>query len=371
MNNNIKYQHILDINKLDFVYNNIKRNSKHKKKFIKYELFLTSNLFTIYYILKSKCYKHSNYNIFLINDPKFRIIMSETLNDKIVNHLCSNYLLFPILEKKLILTSIATRSGLGTKAGIEYIKKYINKLKINNENFYVLKCDVHKFFYSIDHECLLKKIKSIYKDEDIINILEEIISSTNQTYVNIKIENEIKKYKNLIINSKLSDKEKIKKINELNSIPRYNQGKGLPIGNMTSQILATFYLNDVDHFIKEKLHIKYYIRYMDDFILFHEDRKYLKFCLKEIASKLEEIKLKLNNKTQLVEIHNGFNFLGYKFILKNKKLIIKINKKTKRKISHKCRCKSLLEKEEIIKRYNGTLIFANINGYIHNLKTKK
>ena len=230
MLSNVCYLDILDITKLKYVYYQIKLNSKQKEKFVFYDLFLTSNLFTIMYILRNCQYHHLHYNIFLIHDPKFRIIMSENINDKIVNHLCSQFLLFPILEKKMIKPSVATREGLGTKAGLFYIKKYINSLKENYNHFYVLKCDVHKFFYSIDHNCLMEKMKKIYLDEDILKLLKEIINSTNEEYVNQKIEKEIEKTKRKIIQSKLSLKEKEKRIQELNRIPRYEKGKGLPIG---------------------------------------------------------------------------------------------------------------------------------------------
>lgn len=368
MNNSICYDEILDIIKLKKIYYQIKKNSKHKDKFVRYELFLTSNLFTILFILKERKYQHGYYNIFLISDPKFRVIMSEGLNDKIINHLCSKYLLFPVLEKKMISTSVATRNRMGTKAGVFYIKKYINTLKEKVEKFYVLKCDIHKFFYSIDQNILLQKLKAIYTDRFIEEIIEEIINSTNYSYVNEKIDLEVEKARNNIIHSKLSCKEKRNKLEELNRIPRYQYKKGLPIGNMTSQILATFYLNDIDHYIKEKLHVKYYIRYMDDFILFHEDKTYLKFCLHEIEKKLNEVQLHLNNKTQLIEIHQGFNFLGYRFILKGKKIVVKINKKTKRKLYHECKNKSLREKEAIIKKYNGVFKYSDTNGFLYHLK---
>mgnify|MGYP004538378677 FL=1 len=368
VNNAVCYDDILDIIKLKSIYYQIKKNSKHKDKFVRYELFLTSNLFTLLFILKKKVYHHGRYNLFLISDPKFRIIMSEGLDDKIINHLCSKYLLFPVLERKMISASVATRKEMGTKAGILYIKKYMNILKEKKENFYVLKCDVHKFFYSIDQDVLMQKLKAIYQDEFIIQIMEEIIGSTNYSYINEKIDLEVEKAKNNIIHSRLSLKEKKDKLGELDRIPRYQYKKGLPIGNMTSQILATFYLNDIDHYIKEKLHIKYYIRYMDDFILFHESRTYLQFCLKEIERKLDEVRLHLNNKTQLIEIHQGFNFLGYRFILKGKKIIVKINKKTKRKLCHECKNKSLREKEAIIKKYNGVFKYSDTNGFLFHLK---
>ena len=120
MNNQFNYQTILTIKNLQIIYHQIKLNSRHKEKFLIYELFLTSNLFTI----------------FLIVDPKFRIIMSENINDKIVNHFISQYLLFPTLEPKMIPMSVATRRGKGTDLGIRYIKKYIHSLKEKYDTFF-------------------------------------------------------------------------------------------------------------------------------------------------------------------------------------------------------------------------------------------
>lgn len=156
------------------------------------------------------------------------------------------------------------------------------------------------------------------------NLIELIFS------YNINTTNRIKqKY---IKNLKISNREKELKYLELDRLPLYQKGKGLPIGNMSSQIMAIFYLNDLDHYIKEKLHIKYYVRYMDDLVLFHPDREYLKYCLVKIKERLSLEKLKLNNKTQIYELHQGLSYLGYKFILKDKKLYTLISTKTKARI---------------------------------------
>ena len=138
------------------MYNEIVVNTRFRNKIVRFEFFLASNLITILWVLRNRRYVHGKYNIFLITDPKFRIIMSENISDKIVNRLVSEYILFPVLEKKLISTNVATRKNRGTKAGIYYMKKYINKLKENYDNFYVLKCDIHKFFYFIDYDVLIK-----------------------------------------------------------------------------------------------------------------------------------------------------------------------------------------------------------------------
>lgn len=363
-----KYDDILDIDKIKKVYHEIKCNSKHKEKFVRFELFLLSNFITILTVLKNRNYHHGRYNIFLISDPKYRVIMSENLSDKIINHLLSKYILFPVLENKLIPSNVATRKDKGTKAGIYYMKKYINSLKENHTNFYILKCDILKYFYSIDHEILIKQLEREFTDEDILNIIKEIIDSTNQAYINENIINKVSTERTRILSSKLSKKEKGDKNTSLKKVPLYNNGKGLPIGNMSSQILAIYYLNGLDHFIKEKLRIKYYIRYMDDFILIHHDKEYLKYCLSEIKKELVKLKLQLNNKTTITEIHQGVDFLGYRFLLKEKKLIIKIRKKTKQKLIKKMRNKTLKEKELLLKKYKGNLQNAHTKGLIYYLK---
>lgn len=350
------------------MYNEIVVNTRFRNKIVRFEFFLASNLITILWVLRNRRYVHGKYNIFLITDPKFRIIMSENISDKIVNRLVSEYILFPVLEKKLISTNVATRKNKGTKAGIYYMKKYINKLKENYDNFYVLKCDIYKFFYSIDHDVLIKQLKKVYDDIDIINIIVEIINSTNLDYVNEEIKKYIEMERGVILNSNLNKKEKLNKLKELNRIPLYEKGKGLPIGNMSSQILAIFYLNDLDHFIKEKLNIKYYIRYMDDMILFHHDKDYLKFCLSSISDKLNEIKLRLNNKTQLVDMKRGINFLGYRFVLKDKKLIIKVKKDVKMRMIRSVKKMSLKDRNIFLSKYKGYFKVANSKGLVYNLR---
>lgn len=364
------YNNLVDIDRIIDVYHNIRINSKHKDKLVSYELFFSCNIITIYNVLLNKCYRHQKYNIFLLKGPKYRIIMSEAMSDKIVNHLVSKYVLFPLLESKLIPMNVATRSGRGTKLGIFYIKKYINKLKMNSDKFYVLKCDVFKYFYSIDHDILFDKLRRIINDKDLLDILREIISSTDREYVNEEIDKVIDIEKKRIKDMNLTDWQH--KIGDLERIPLYKKGKGLPIGNMTSQILAIFYLNEIDHFIKEKLRIKCYVRYMDDLILIHPDREYLKYCLSVINEKLVELKLKLNDKTQIVEIHQGFSFFGYKFKLKDKRLYILINSKTKRRIVKKIRYmgkKNTVNRDSIIASYKGYLMNANSGSfrYKHNI----
>ena len=369
-----QYEALLHIEKLMDVYHIIRTNTHHKNKLLVFELFFSCNLFSIYEVLKQKKYRHQLYHVFLIHEPKYRIIMSEVMSDKIVNHLVSKYILFPLIEPKLIPMNVATRPLKGTKAGIFYVKKYVNKLKCHYEKFYVLKCDIHKYFYSIDHEILFEKLKKIIRDPDVYQLLKEIITSTDYDYVNHKIKAVVDKENKRLEEKQVSDL--FYRLQELDRIPYYQKGKGLPIGNMTSQILAVFYLNELDHFIKEKLRIKYYVRYMDDFLLFHPDRDYLQMCYMRLVEKLQELKLHFNQKTQIIEVHHGFCFLGYRFRLKGKKLLILLRGKTKQKLRRKLRYLRKYHpenEEQVLASYYGYLKNADCGNfcYRHHLKIPK
>lgn len=142
---------------------------------------------------------------------------------------------------------------------------------------------------------------------------------------------------------------------------------------MTSQILAIFYLNKLDHFIKEELKIKYYIRYMDDGVLIHEDKEYLKFCLCKIKNLVEnKYKLKLNNKTRIYSSYEGVEFLGFRYIIRNNKLIIKVNTKTKKKFKKKVRILINYDYDKymnVIASYKGHLRYAySSNLLFENIK---
>lgn len=365
----INYDDLLDISKLEDVYHTIKLNSKHRSKIVTFEMFKSANFAMIYSCLENKNYTHGKYNIFIITNPKVRIIMSENMSDKIINHLISKFVLFPLIEPRLIDVNVATRQEKGSKAAILYMKKYINKLKINNDKIYALKCDIHKFFYSIDHEILLNKLKYVIEDHDLFNLVRVIVNSTDYEYINNLIDIEMNRTKKFINKLPISEREKEIKINDLLKIPKHRLGKGLPIGSMTSQIMAVFYLNDLDHFIKEKLKVKYYIRYMDDLILIHTDREYLKYCLNEIDKEVKKIKLELNNKTQIYDLNHGIPFLGYKFVLKNKKLFVLLNNRTKKRIRKNIkRFKKGNNRDKKIMDYNGYLIYADCGSFLYNLK---
>ena len=338
------YDEIYDINNIHKMYNSIRKTTKNKKEILNFDINMNSNIIDISNKLKNQNYKFDKYNIFLIKEPKYRLIMSETINDKLVNHLIAKYILLP-LDKKLINENVATRKNKGSSYAFNLVTKYINKLQLASENIYVLKIDIKKYFYNIDHEILKNKLKKYIKDKKSLEILYNIIDSTNEPYIN-KCINETK---NIEI-AKLKDYKS--KLN-VSDIPVYCLGKGLPIGNMTSQFLAIFYLNDIDHYIKEILGCKYYIRYMDDLIIMDKDINKLKNILNIITNKLYEYKLITNKKTRIYNLRNGFSFLGYFFIYKNK-LIIKYNNRTIRRVSR------ILNNEF---KYNYNLYYKSIRSY--------
>ena len=329
--NNI-YNKICDFKTIMEMYKTVKTTVKNKSKIIRFEEFKTYNINNIYNKLNNKTYIPGKYNIFLIKKPKYRIVMAQNISDKIVNHLVAKYLLIDVVEKSLINENVATRKNKGTHYGMKLLKQYLIKLSKEKE-IYALKIDIHKFFYSIDHNILKELLKTKIKDEDALNIIFKIIDSTNNEYINKTIkkykENEIKYIKN----QNIKNKDKI--INEIEKIPYYNIDKGLPIGNMTSQIMAIFYLNELDHYIKEKLKIKYYIRYQDDMILLSQNKKYLIECLDEIKTIIEKYKLKTNNKTQIINVSkNGIDFLGFHYYIRDKRIIMKLRNSTKEKLKH-------------------------------------
>ena len=232
--NNI-YNKINDIKKIEETYRKVRTNTKNKVKLERFENNYVSNITYIKKVLENKNYIPGKYNIFIIKKPKIRLIMSQNIIDKTINHIISKYFLIDIFDSTFIDQNIATRNNRGTHYGIKLLKKYLNKIK--NNNFYILKFDISKYFFNIDHNIVKKLIRKKIKDNDVLKILDNIIDSTDEEYININIkklkENEISRLGNKNTNEKI--------INNIKELPIYKKGKGLPIGNMSSQILAILY----------------------------------------------------------------------------------------------------------------------------------
>lgn len=257
--NTYKFENILS------AFNEVCRNTKNKRKVANYKEYKSIYISRVYNVLSTNSYVVGPYNIFTIYEPKKRRIVSQSMHDKIINHLVSRHILYPAIIPCLIDANVASRTGLGTRKGIELAISFHNACKLKYAKYYILKCDVSKFFASIDHDILKKKLRRKIKDQQALDIVFKIIDSDDS---------------------------------------------GLGIGNMSSQVLAIFYLNDLDHFIKESLKIKHYVRYQDDFLLFHNSKTYLKYCFEQIKVFLEKEDLKLNPKSRLYKNTNNFLFLG-------------------------------------------------------------
>ena len=379
--NNI-YHKICDIDNIMKFEHIISVNTSNKKKVEKFQEHYVENIYKIRDILMSKNYIPGEYNIFFIHEPKLRLIMSNNIQDKIINHLVAYYLLVEVFDKTFIDTTVATRVGKGTHLGLFYTKKFINDMKrVYGNDFYYLKFDIRKYFYNIDHDIIKKIIRNKIKDKDAINIIDRIIDSTDDDYINKKIEKLKLKEIEKINNSSLSDKEKIIRIEEVNKIPLCQKGKSAPIGSMCSQIIAVMYLDKLNHFIKEKLHIKHYVLYMDDGILFSHDKEYLKYCKEEIIKFLYNYKLSINEKkTRVDSIRNGIDFLGFKFYIKNNKIVLKVRNDTKKRFRRKMKKVNQLylddlidytEYKMVIDSYTGHLSYGNCNNLIHKFKVCK
>jgi len=337
--------------------NEVSKNTKNKRKVYQFEKNKMQNIEYIYQTLQSIDYNGGRYNIFLVKYPKYRVVMSLNMRDKVINHYFTRYVLMPKLTRFLDDRNVATRKEMGTQAGINYVKKFLDKNK-KYDKFYILKIDISKYFYTIDH-AVLKEMLRKHLDDFEYQYAVSIIDSTNQSYINDSIK--------FLKNRELSRSDRK---SEIDKIPYYDVGKGLPIGNMSSQFLSIFYLNALDHKIIHDFHIKYFVRYMDDFLLIHHDKKHLENCLKEIEKILkEDYKLALNkNKTKIYSSNEGFEFLGYRFRIYNKKTIMTLRRESLTRMKKRVK--------EVNYLYNKNKIsfetaFSSINNFLNTYQGSK
>ena len=374
------YNSVNNIDDIIEMTNKILSRTRNKKKVEIFEKHKMEHICNIKRRLDKRDFRFGRYNIFMITDPKARIVMAEELEDKIINHLIAEYILVKVFEKKHTDSMCATRVGKGTAYALKLLRKYINDIKKEHNNFYVLKVDISKYFYRIDHDVLKQILTEKIKDKDALNVLYKIIDTTNDSYVNENIQrlkdNRIKYF----TNHNLKNKDEL--IAEINKIPLYEYNKGVALGNQTSQAFGLIYLYKFNYYLREILDLKYVINYMDDFVIFHHDKEYLKHCLKEITRKLnDEYKLDINiNKTKIHNIKNGVEFLGYRFSLKNGKVIAKVKNATKRKFKIRTKELKLLYDNEFITKkefnkfiasYKGILMNGNCNDLYYKVMVNK
>lgn len=243
--------------------------------------------------LENQTYRMNPYNEFKIYEPKERIIKSCSFKDKVVQHCLCDEILHPRLSKEFVRTNYAGQKGKGTHYGLNTLKEQMLEFyKIHGLDGWILKCDITKFFYQIDHE-ILKDIVDYHFTDDYIKWLNHLfIDST--------------------------------------------EGLGLPLGNQVAQVYALLMLNGMDHMITGEFGIELYGRYMDDYYLIHHDKKYLKQCLEYINEMVKSLGLSMNGKTQIAPFKCGIAFCGFHhYVTEEGKYIRKLKGENKRRIKKK------------------------------------
>ena len=252
------------------------RDKKERKDLILFQAKLMDNIFDLHNDLKTKTYTHGAYHAFNISDPKPRIIHKAMVRDRLLHHLIYQEL-YEYFDSKFIYDSYSCRLGKGTHKSVNRFRDFSRKVSKNNTKAcFVLKCDIRKFFANIDHYILKSILQKHMKDESILWLLSQVIDS----FSTISIRQDL---------------------------------VGLPLGNLTSQLLVNIYMNEFDQFMKRELKVKYYIRYADDFVVLSQDKQYLQNIL-EIMREFLENKLKLQmhpDKVYIKTLVSGVDFLGW------------------------------------------------------------
>ena len=302
------FEKITDFGNLYKAYKRAKSGKGYKRSSAKFQTMTLYGIHKIKGELETKTYKVSEYSQFYVYEPKKRLIEAATFKDQIVQHsLCDNVLL-PKLKDVFIRNNFAGQKGKGTLFGLNTLKddmmNFYNRYKMGG---YILKADVAKFFYTIDHDILKNVIRKHFDDDGVLWLCDEIIDST--------------------------------------------PNPGIPLGNQTSQVFALLYLNNLDHYITEDLNIEFYGRYMDDFYLMHSSKEYLKECLKQIEGVVDTLKLSLNGKTQIMPFKQGIKFLGFHTYVKDGMGACKVRNENKRNAYRKyTKMAHLVKDEELSKK---------------------
>jgi retron-type reverse transcriptase len=276
------YNYIISIENLCAAWQEFIRDKKSKRDVAEFSLNLSKNIFQLHKELQTKTYRHGAYEAFSINDPKPRSIHKATVRDRLLHHAIYRGL-YRHFDQKFIYDSYSCRQEKGTHKALNRFRHFARKVsKSNSRICWVLKCDIRKFFASIDQAVLIEIVKRHLSDTDVIWLLERVVESFSST----------------------------------------GPGKGLPLGNLTSQLLVNVHMNEFDQYMKHELKQKYYIRYADDFVIMDHD----KAALIEILPKIEHFlknRLKLtlhSDKIFLQTATSGVDFLGWVHFLDHRVL---------------------------------------------------
>lgn len=290
------YPQIYDFGNLYEAYLKARRGHRYDPDVLVFSSNRESELIQLQNELIWKTYQTGQYRRFYVHDPKTRLVAALPFRDRVLHHALCN-VIEPLFERKYIYDSYACRKGKGTHAGANRVTDFLRRASEIWDKPYCLKCDISQYFPSVRHSTLLAIIRRTIACEDTLWLIQEILSSWVDT----------------------NDPD-----------PR-----GLPIGNLTSQLWANVYLDQLDHFVKEVLREPYYVRYMDDFVIIHGSKAELWQVKREIEGFLDsKLGLKLNGKTGIFPISHGIDFLGYRIWPDHRLLRKRSTKRIKRALRH-------------------------------------
>lgn len=303
------YYEICSFETLYIAYLNARKNKRYREEILRFSSNLEENLLKIQKELQEHTYKTGKYRKFVIVDPKERLIMALPFEDRVV-HWAVYLVLNPIFKKQYINDSYGCIIGKGVHSATKRLQYWLRQVHRKEDKYYFLKLDVSKFYYRVDHQVLLNIIRKKIADQEVMALLDEIINSENTAFglpPGMGIEE---------TEERLFD-------------------RGMPIGNLSSQMFANIYMNEIDQYIKRELRVHYYIRYMDDMIILSNS----KIELQEIKEKVElflneRLKLDLNSKTCIRPVTLGIDFVGYKVWNTHIKLRKSTMKRMKRRLQY-------------------------------------
>lgn len=294
-----------------------------------FELNLMPNLIRLHEDLKTKAYTHSPYVAFNISDPKPRSIHKASVRDRLLHHAIYR-ILYSSFDKVFISDSFSCQLNKGVHKAVKRFQTFARKSSKNHtQTTWVLKCDIRKFFASIDQKVLNEILESYITDKDILWLLSQIVTSFSSTA----------------------------------------KGVGLPLGNLTSQLLFNIYMNEFDQFMKHKLKAKYYIRYADDFVIFSTNKDWLVGLIPQIQIFLTaRLRLQLHpHKISIRPISSGVDYLGWVHFPDH----LVIRTVTKKRMMRAIKLKQ--GKEETVQSYLGLLSHGNnkrLQGEVGDLAKK-
>ena len=328
--NTINFEKIISIENLFLTWKEFLRGKKNKKDVQEFQLHFMDNVLSLQNDLKDKTYIHGGYYAFNISDPKPRNIHKASVRDRLLHHAIYR-ILYPYFDSKFIHDSYSCRMNKGTHKAINRFRDFYRKVSKNNtKTCWVLKCDIKKFFANIDHNVLKEILKQHIKNENIIWLLSQVIDSFSaSTHISYGV----------------------------------NMKKGLPLGNLTSQLLVNIYMNEFDHFVKRELKVEHYIRYADDFVILNDNKNYLENLITKISSFLEkELKLQLHpDKVFIKTIASGVDFLGWVHFPKHRILRTSTKRRMLRNLKQNFQKESWQSYLGLLKHGNTNKLIALLN----------